>query len=153
MLKLYALLSATLVGLMGLVTYGQESPIQVKITPASTEVRNNQAFSVSVVIHNVSSEVQMLEFSTCGESIAWSTDNPLIHPHAESACEKPGYSRIALGPDKVFERTMHAHVALAEGKAALESVTFRLEISYDNHGSPPKKARVLSNAIAINVDR
>jgi hypothetical protein len=56
MFKPYVLLSAMLFGLVGLAACGQESPIQLKITPALTEVRNNQAFSILAVVRNAGKE-------------------------------------------------------------------------------------------------
>ncbi len=153
MLKRQLLLCALLLVPRGLASFGQAPPIVAKITPALTGVKVNQTFAVSVVVRNISSEEQSLQFWTCGEGIVWSVDNPQVRPQVEGACTKPGRLRVALKPGEKFERTLHADVAVADGERIPDSVTFRLKLYYDDHGTPPKSVRFWSNPVAINVAR
>lgn len=145
--------SALMFCFAGLACYGQEPQIQAKITPALTEVRNNEAFLVSVVILNAGREDQVLRFSTCGEGIEWGTDNPLVRPHGGGSCKKPGILRIGLKPGGEYARKFSAHIELADDKTPHESVTFRLELFYEGHGAAAKVVQIWSNAVTVNVQR
>jgi hypothetical protein len=153
MIKPRMLAGALLLFFAGLPAFGQDLPLQAKITPALTGVKVNQTFAVSVIIRNVSSEEHALEFWTCGEGIVWSVDSRLLRPHVDGACKKPGHAHIALEPGESLEKTMHAHVDPADGATLPDSVTFRLELYYDDHGTPPKGVRFWSNAATIGVTR
>jgi hypothetical protein len=153
MIKPRMLAGALLLFFAGLPAFGQDLPLQATITPASTEVKVNQTFAVSVVVRNTSSEEQALEFSTCGEGIVWQVDSPLVRPHGEGYCKKSGHLRVALKPGETFESTLHAHIEVADGERLPESVTFRLEISYDDRETPPKGVCVWSNAATVGVTR
>jgi hypothetical protein len=133
--------------------YSQDPPIQAKITPSLTEVRNNETFSVSVVILNTDREEQVLQFSTCGEGIAWNTDNPLVHPHSGGYCKKPGLLHIRLKPGGVYTGKFSAHIELADDKMLHESVTFRLALFYESLGVALKVVPIWSYAVTVTVTR
>jgi hypothetical protein len=134
--------------LTGMTSRGDDLPMRVEIKLAQLAVRNNEEFSVSTVVRNISGGAQSLQVWSCSYSEQWTPDNSAIRL-TPAACKKNDIVQVRLGPGEVYQRTLSARIRLAEPRIP-GPVTFRLE--FRPGGSEKTGVSLWSNAITAEVE-
>jgi len=159
MLRRSVLTTVLLICSAGSGSYGQSSPLRAEIELTRISVKNNEVFSVSTTIRNVSGEEQSLTTLDCGYSYQWTADNPLLRSGAES-CLQNALSTIRLGPGGSYKRKVRVSALLRAGSDPKQAVTFRLGFVNDDGPMTQRPGvraatapRLWSNAVTVTVTR
>ncbi|MDR3771940.1 MAG: hypothetical protein P4L26_01260 [Terracidiphilus sp.] len=159
MFKQCVLVSALLIGLTGLASYGQSPRLKAEIKLSRTSVKNNEEFSVSTIIRNTSNKEQSLVVRACGYGFQWTSDNPFLKSAGED-CLNNALVKVRLKAGDSYEKRVQVLATLPAGGAPKESIAFRLgfESERDQTAPPPASntaaaPRLWSNAVTVIVTR
>lgn len=133
-----------------MVACGHDLPMRVEISVAQSTVKNNEEFSLSTTIRNVSKNEQSLQIWSCSYPDQWSADNPAVHITGAS-CDKNDIIRIRVKPGEAHERTLSIRVSIDAEHSAQKTVTFRLAFEPVTSEKTGIASRIWSNVITLNV--
>lgn len=136
---------------IGSVAQGQGSLARVEIKTARSTVANNEEFSVSTTIRNVSRGEQSFGIWSCSYPEQWTADNLAVHI-TPASCKKNDVIRVTLRPGEVYERDLSIRIGIVGKNRPQQAVIFRLGFK----SAPPDEKTALvfpiwSNAMTVNV--
>jgi hypothetical protein len=125
---------------------------EIKLTRAV--VKDDETFSVVIVVRNPGSTEQSLIVWDCSYQDQWTSDNPAVRVD-DVACMQNVPEKIKLKPGDSYRRSLSVHVHLTSSQIDRKEVTFRL--GYGPHAysagqnAEPKTPLFWSNAVTVTV--